>query len=354
MTMPVPETHGRDASTSIEELLLALLRHRRRVALLGVVLALIVGVVVLMHGRTWKASVAFVPQARRSPSGLSTLANQFGLAVPLGEGAQTPAFYAELVRSRSLLAAVAATRFPYRAHTGEAQGTLAEIYGLKGGTPALEVDAAVRRLLRDVQTAINAKSGTVRVTVGADTPVLADKLVRRIMELLNQFNLETRQSQAAAERRFSEQRLDAVKGELRAAEDRLQHFLQNNRDLRNSPELTFQQDRLAREVNLQQQLYASLAQAYEQARIEEVRDTPVITIVDDPAVPVRPEPRGLVLQTFLALILGGLLGLGWGLVRDRLRGVRGMDLPAADEFQRLKAEALADLRRPWRVVSRRG
>jgi uncharacterized protein involved in exopolysaccharide biosynthesis len=34
-----------------------------------------------------------------------------------------------------------------------------------------------------------------------------------------------------------------------------------------------------------------LAQAYEQARIEEVRDTPVITVIEAPMLPARPDPR---------------------------------------------------------------
>src|SRR3712207_7894583 len=50
---------------------------------------------------------------------------------------------------------------------------------------------------------------------------------------------------------------------------------QRNRDYRNSPELTFQQERLSREVSRVQQLYGRLSEAYEQAKIEEVRDTPV-------------------------------------------------------------------------------
>lgn len=80
--------------------------------------------------------------------------------------------------------------------------------------------------------------------------------------------------------------------------------------------LTFQEDRLSREVSRQQQLYSTLSQAYEQAKIEEVRDTPVFTLVDEPELPARPNPRFLVLKLPLALIVGGIIGLFLGLVRE--------------------------------------
>jgi len=91
---------------------------------------------------------------------------------------------------------------------------------------------------------------------------------------------DTRQSQAAAERGFTEERMAEAQEELRAAENELQRFLQNNRQFQNSPELVFQHDRLQRRVAMRQQVYTSLVQSYEQARIDEVPNTPVITVVE--------------------------------------------------------------------------
>jgi uncharacterized protein involved in exopolysaccharide biosynthesis len=111
------------------------------------------------------------------------------------------------------------------------------------------------------------------------------------MSEVDSFNLKSRQSQASQERRFTEQRLTQAQADKRQAEDELQAFLQRNRDFRSSPQLSFAYDRLADNVSLRQQLYTTLAQSYEQARIEEVRDTPVITIVEPPMLPARPDPR---------------------------------------------------------------
>jgi len=136
------------------------------------------------------------------------------------------------------------------------------------------------------------RTGTVRLSVTTPYAALALRVNQRLLEAAEPVQSRQRQSQAAAERRFTEQRLDEVKQELSHAEDKLQAFLQRNRDYRDSPQLSFEQDRLAREVARQQQLYTSLSQAYEQAKIEEVRDTPVFTVVERPDLPIRPDHVG--------------------------------------------------------------
>ena len=97
--------------------------------------------------------------------------------------------------------------------------------------------------------------------------------------------------------------------DLRESEDKLQTFLQRNRDYRNSPQLSFEQERLAREIAMRQQVFTSVVQAFEQARTEEVRDTPVLNIIDAPEVPSMPNGRGVVRLSILAALTGLLVGI---------------------------------------------
>jgi tyrosine-protein kinase Etk/Wzc len=143
----------------------------------------------------------------------------------------------------------------------------------------------------------------------------------RLLDQLNTFNLTGRRSRATQERKFTEERMLEVGAELRAAESRLEQFLEANREYRLSPKLTLQQDRLSRDVGMRQQVYSSLAQSYEQAKIDEVRDLPVITTVSEPEAPVLPDPRGLLLRTLFAMVAGAGLGLAIGFLREwRARG----------------------------------
>jgi uncharacterized protein involved in exopolysaccharide biosynthesis len=133
-----------------------------------------------------------------------------------------------------------------------------------------------------------------------------------------------RQGEAASERKFVDDRLSMAGSDLRAAEDRLESFLSSNRQYSSTSELAFQRDRLQRDVSFRQQLVTTLTQASEDARIREVRDTPVITIFEPPFVPSDAEPRGRVKRVLLGIIIGALVGalisLGSAMVLTRREG----------------------------------
>lgn len=276
--------------------------------LLGAMLGVISG---LMRPRTYTSSAAFMgASSSMSPAGLSGIAAQFGVRIPTGDATQSPQFYHDLVRSRALLDSVVGSRFQYRAEGAIRTGTLEELLGATGSSPGIRRENAIAALDATTSTAIGRETGVIRVSVSTVSPQLSAAVVDRMLELINEFNLKTRQSRAAAERRFAEARLSAVEAQLRAAEERLAAFRRENRQYLNSPELIGQSERLQRDVATRQQVYTSIIQAYEQARIDEVRDTPVITIVESPYVPVRPDRRGLLRLA----ILGGVLGLIAGMV----------------------------------------
>jgi uncharacterized protein involved in exopolysaccharide biosynthesis len=329
-----------------------LLRHRRLIGTLALLGMTLLPALALLSARSFTSGSVFMPQTRSAASSLSGLAAQLGFTLPSTESGQTPAFYADLIESRTILGDVVDSRFEYRTPEGPVQGSLIEIYRSKGKTPALRRDAAVRRLRDDVEATTVQKTGVVELEVTAEHPALARQINQRLIDLVNQFNLRTRQSQAAKEREFTERRLEEVRLELRATEDRLQNFLQRNRDYTNSPELTFQVERLEREVAMRQEVFTTLAQAYEQAKIEEVRDTPVITVVQSPELPVRPDSRWLVVKALLGLLLGLLVGSGLAVWRAYTANSERMGSSEAAEFALLRRQAMGDLSRPWRSVAR--
>jgi uncharacterized protein involved in exopolysaccharide biosynthesis len=172
-----------------------------------------------------------------------------------------------------------------------------------------------------------------------------------MITLLDQFNAQRRRTRATSERRFIEGRLVEVKRDLRNAEDRLARFLAQNRVI-GAPDLAFQRDRLQREVELQQSLYLSVAQAHEKAKIDEVRDTPVLTVLNAPEIPVQPDGRGTVKRTFLALLAGSAFGVllaFWKASRES-GALKGSD--ELEEFSLLTRELAGDLTSPIRTVRR--
>lgn len=330
----------------------AVLRHRG-VVLAAVFLCLLAGAALaLLPRRQYEVTSTFMPQARKTPTGLSGLAAQFGLSLPSIEGRESPLFYVDLIQSRHVLGTLAETVYTIDTDTGRVSGNLMQLYRVKEKTPGRRREAAIKMLGKNIVAGADPKTSIVRVKVTARTPELALLLNQKLLDLISRFNLESRQSQASAERKFAERRLEEIKRDFREAENRLQAFLQRNRDYRNSPELFFQYERLNRDVNLQDQVYTTLAQAYEQAKIEEVRDTPVLTIVDPPELPVRPRSRGLLKIELLALFLGLLLGVGLALTKDFMASSEAGQRKDLRELAELRQAALDDLIHPWRPLQR--
>ncbi len=180
--------------------------------------------------------------------------------------------------------------------------------------------------------------GAVEVAVSTRWPSVSLSLTERLVHGVNQFNVETRKSQAAAERQFVEAQADEAERALREAEDRLQGFLQRNRET-SSPQLAFEHDRLQRQVALRQQVYTTLVQSREEARIREVRDTPVITVLETPRLPVMPEPRRSVLRSVLGGLTGGLLGVLIAFLAQGIIAAQRQERGEAREFFHLVREA---------------
>jgi uncharacterized protein involved in exopolysaccharide biosynthesis len=345
---PRPGTAGPEP-LSLVHLFTVLLRYRVSIVLLAAAaMALTVGLG-LIAPRTWTSSASFIPQSRRGASNLEGIAAQFGVAVPTADAGQSPAFYASLVSSREVLGKI--MKDPVKLADGRSI-TLAEFLEVKDQEPRVRDAETMRRLARKVDAANATKTGVVSVAVHTRSPEVSQQVATRLIDEINRFNLSTRRSQATAERQFTEQRLREAKDSLRAAENALSGFLAGNRGMGGSPYLQGALERLRRDVEQRQEVYVTLSQAYEQARIEEVRDTPVITLLEAPNLPVRPDPRGLVSRGLLAGLVGALLGILLAFIRDALAAGRRLGDSSVAELSRLGAETVADLRHPIGALRR--
>jgi len=101
---------------------------------------------------------------------------------------------------------------------------------------------------------------------------------------------------------------------------------------------------------MRQQVYTSLVQSYEQARIDEVRNAPVITVVEEAEEPVRPDSRRLPLKAALGVVLGGMLGAFVAFGREYVRRQREEDAEELREFSVVWEETKDDVRRMVRRI----
>ena len=101
-------------------------------------------------------------------------------------------------------------------------------------------------------------------------------------------------------------------GKERMAEDRLRPAITS------VPALALEYGRLARDLKVQETLYALLMSQYEQAKIAEARDTPTVQVLD-PAIPAERKSRPSIrLNVFIAGILSLLIAIFWTFLREAI------------------------------------
>jgi uncharacterized protein involved in exopolysaccharide biosynthesis len=343
-----PSVPEGDPDVSIVDIANTVLRNWRLLVILPIVLACATGAWSLTRDRTYAAYAAFMPQAAdtRGAGGAAALAQQFGVTLGAERPGQSPQFYVDLLRSRTLMRQALQAEYQLADVDGEPwKGTLMQ-YWQRGETGRDSWRRATDKLRRAVSASVARETGVVHMTVAIDNPTLAEAIAHHLLQLLNEFNLEVRQNRALEEGRFISGRVAEAQADLLTAEAALQEFLRQNRQFRLSPELNFEHDRLQREVMMQQEVYTSLLRSREQARIDGMRDTPLVTVIDPPAGTAEPQGRGTARRAALAGILGLMFAVLLAFGIELARRSRASQDPRYREFQRLIREAGYDLPRP--------
>jgi uncharacterized protein involved in exopolysaccharide biosynthesis len=289
---------------SIDELWRGISRRWRVMALAPVVGALLGAAAAFAWPKTWKATTSFVPEQALGSAGGGLLGALGGLGSLLGDaGAGAGAlaklkdgpstdFFADVLTSTELLGATLRSPFPDPAARGTTRPLL-DLMDVSGPTEERRFGNAMRKLARKVTVTVGRKSGIVSLSVTLRDPALSAAVANRMLALLNTFNLERRQRSSTAQRRFSETRLSTAKAELTEAELARQNFLDSNRTYYSSPRLLAEFDKLDRAVRVKESILLGLTTTFEESRVAEVRDTPLLTIVDSAMVPDRPQQRPL-------------------------------------------------------------
>lgn len=338
-------SNNADSNFSAVRILNTLLRRRVWIVLPTLAMAGLAIMQALDEGRTYTSTATFVRESAHQSSSAASIVAQFGLAVGGPEGLASPLLYPQLVRSRQFLRPIVQAKYEVESAGKTVTRSLVEILDPKTSDPKLRVGLAVDKLMSAVDVSVAPRTGLITLAVTADQPRLAQQINEEILLKINDLNVARRRGRVGAERQFVERRLAEVGLDLRRAENTLQEFLRQNRDYTNSPMLTFEHTRLNREVLLQHTMYTSLSQAYEQAKIEEVRDTPLISVIGEPEVPVHANARGRLFSVLLWTALGFAMGVALALGVDALRKTSAARTPEVEELAALGGKIRSDIRR---------
>jgi len=303
---------------------------QRRMVVLGVMAgctSVALGVALLFTS-TYIATTTFVPEVSSSnqlPAGLAGLAGQVGLSLGAEVGT-SPRFFANVLRSREIMERVLQTRFADHGGSSVADSSsLMDLLEIDGDDRLERLQEGRRELSKRVTARVDAETSIITLSVKTRNRDLSAAVANTFIRYLDDFNTESRQSKAREQRAFVEGRLKESAEDLRDAELALQSFYEGNRRWQQSPQLLFREGQIRRRVELVQQMYVMLNLEYEKSRIEEVNDTPGITVIDS-AVPIqqRSSPRyGLVAA--MAVVLGTFSGLMVALGLEYMERLKASD-----------------------------
>jgi uncharacterized protein involved in exopolysaccharide biosynthesis len=166
-------------------------------------------------------------------------------------------------------------------------------------------DRAIKGLKKLVRIATDKKTGVISIAVTTKYPEFSTAIVHSYLEELDNYNINYRQSTARENMKFTANRLAEIRGELTLTEDTLRSFKGSNMNYMVSidPQLQLELTRLQRESDIKSALYLTMSQQHEMARVDAVKDIPVVQVLDRGSVPVeKSSPRRSL------LLIGALFG----------------------------------------------
>jgi len=253
--------------------------------------------------------------------GLAGLASRFGVNVPTGAQADlsSPSLFPELLRSRTFAEQILDKEF----YTKKFDKNLSLLAILTHGDEPPEVgkDTLVTQALGSLETMLgfdqDPSSTFSVIKVTTSEPVFAKELAEVVLAELEALNRFYKNQTVNEKTSFISNRIYSVENDLESSEIRLKEFDERNRQI-SSPALQLEQERLVRDLEIQKEIYLTLKQQLELAKIEEVQQASIVQILDKPQIALGPSNKNLKLSVLLAGVLGVSLGILLGFVRSYL------------------------------------
>ena len=172
-------------------------------------------------------------------------------------------------------------------------------------------ERAIKRFNNYINVNEDRLSGLITITASFEDPVIAASIANFIGNQVQAYIQKENSAQSTKEKLFISERLAIVKSELEISESELKDFKERNRSYEESPELFMVFSRLFREVEAKKEVYLTLQKQLELARINEVKQTPILHILDHAVSPTRKSSP----NRLLFLITFAFAGLTYSFLR---------------------------------------
>ena len=165
-------------------------------------------------------------------------------------------------------------------------------------------EKAINRFKDHIEISEDRLSGLITITATMEDPLISANIANFIGNQVQLYIQKENSAQSTKEKIFISDRLAIVKNELELAELELKDFKERNRGYDDSPELFMLFSQLFREVEAKKEVYLTLQQQLELARIEEVKQSPILHILDHAIPPSKKSSPNRILFLVVFLFLG--------------------------------------------------
>ena len=309
-----PNHLDNEESINLIDIILVLARHIKVIIITPTILCTLTIIYILLFPSLAYISTAKIMSSSGSGGGLSQaagLAAQFGINIPTGQS-EPEWVYPEIIKSRTLAKYLLKRKFD-SIEFGP-QKSLLQILTYGNEPPTIGIDTlrimAAENLLDMINISEDRKTGILTLSVNASEPSLALEINQALIEELDSHQRQYNKSKTSETRQFIDERILNTEKELQIAENKLKNFNDRNRRIENSPALQLEQQRLGREVTVLTGVFTTLKQQLETTKIEEVKESDYVILLDPPEIPIKPIDQ----NKRLKVILAGLAGIGLGIV----------------------------------------
>ncbi len=155
-------------------------------------------------------------------------------------------------------------------------------------------------------------SGLFTISVLSEEPRMSADIANYIAGFIQTYIEKYLNVKATRNREFIDERLRSAEDDLRLSEEQLTEFRQQNPIALDTPEKQLERARLLRNVQVNQEVYVTLRQQFELAKLEELKEKPAVNVLDPGEPPVKSaKPRRLLIlfTTFMVTVLLSVSGI---------------------------------------------
>lgn len=175
----------------------------------------------------------------------------------------------------------------------------------------------VKTLQQRLSVSVDQETGVLTLTSEFPDPRAAAEIGKTGINLLKENVEEYRTQKARQNLEFVQEQVEEARKRFEEAQNRLAEFRDSNINLATAKAQTREQE-LQSQYDLAFNLYNSLSQRLEQAKLDLQEETPVLSVLQPVSVPLNDNTSGLLIL-IVSGMLGGIISLGWVLVENWLK-----------------------------------